>query len=67
MEMIMRPSQLSGLDNSIFSHVQYYNYDAPPNFSFNARRDTEPNIDDLNSEDYNLDSRAQELVYYFKN
>ena len=33
----MRPAQLSGDNNSIFTHVNYYHYEAPPGFDFNSR------------------------------
>ena len=57
MEMIMTPPQLSGESHNIFTHVNYFNYAAPPNFDFNIRSgiDTEPIIDDPSEKDYNID------------
>lgn len=58
---------MSGEDNSIFTHVNYYHYSAPPSFDYNGRNEAEPIIDNTNSMDYNLKSRAEEFVYYFRN
>lgn len=50
---------MSGEDNSIFSHVNYFNYAAPPSFDYNGRSLTEPIVDNINSLDYNLKTRAE--------
>ena len=54
MEMVWHPTQYSGNDNSIFTHVNYYHYSPPPGFCFDsACRDT-PIKDDPTLDDYNV-------------
>jgi hypothetical protein len=67
MEMVMRPYQQSGEDNSIFTHVNYYNYAAPPGFDFSTRGTDQPIIDDINAKDYNVKVKADEFANYFRN
>ena len=62
----MRPLQLSGDDNSIFTHVNYFMYEAPPGFNFGTRFQNEPIVDNVNSSLYNVKIRADEFVGYFR-
>lgn len=44
----------AGVEYPIFTHVQYYHYEAPSGFNFDANRDTDAIVDDVNSKSYNL-------------
>jgi Glycosyl hydrolases family 38 N-terminal domain len=59
MEMVMHPPQSSGIDSSIFTHVEYYHYEAPPGFNFDHGRSTEPIIDNKKNKAYNVNNRAR--------
>ena len=41
-EMVWHPYQHSGIDNSIFTHINYFNYQAPPGFCFDYTCNDEP-------------------------
>lgn len=64
--MIWHPYQYSGNDNSIFTHVNYFMYGAPPGFCFDNTCRDEPIKDDPNLEDYNIDVKSKSLVDYIK-
>lgn len=66
LEMVWHPTQYSGNDNYIFTHMTYYHYSPPPGFCFDSLcRDT-PIKDDPTLEDYNFDERSTNLTNYFK-
>lgn len=67
MEMVWHPKQDSGIDNYIFTHVNYYNYEAPPGYCFDVVCYDTPIMDDPRLELYNVKERADEFVLYFKN
>lgn len=67
MEMVWHPTQYSGIDNSIFTHVNYYHYSPPPGFCFDNNCRDEPIKDDPTLDGYNLDAKSKTLVDYFKN
>ncbi|CAD8084472.1 unnamed protein product [Paramecium primaurelia] len=51
---------------SIFTHINYNHYEAPPQFSFDSLHSQDPIVDNQNSIHYNVDKRAEVLVDYFK-
>ncbi|CAD8098565.1 unnamed protein product [Paramecium sonneborni] len=51
---------------SIFTHINYNHYEAPPQFSFDSLHNQDPIVDNQNSIHYNVDKRADVLVDYFK-
>lgn len=61
METIMIPPTV-GVEYPIFTHVQYYHYEAPSGFNFDANRDTDTIVDDINSKSFNLIDKANKLV-----
>lgn len=65
METIMTPPA-TGVEYPIFTHVQYYHYEAPSGFNFDANRDTDAIVDDVSSKSYNLKTKANKLVEYFR-
>lgn len=65
-EMVWHPFQHSGADNSIFSHLNYFNYQAPPGFCFDKTCKDEPIKNDSTLSEYNLIERSQNLTKYFK-
>ena len=66
MEMIWNPQQYSKLDNSIFTHVNYYHYSSPPGFCFDIKCADEPIMDDPNLQGYNLDIKSDIFAEYFR-
>ena len=52
--------------NYIFTHINYVIYHAPTTFCFDARCKDEPIKDDDTLEDYNVISRSEDFVNYFK-
>jgi hypothetical protein len=50
----------------VFTHVNYYHYSPPPGFCFDIRCTDEPVKDNPDLGDYNLPTKALELVTYFK-
>lgn len=65
--MVWRPTQYTKDDKAyLFTHVNYYHYSPPPGFCFDIRCTDEPIKDDPTLEDYNLDSKSDKLVNYFK-
>lgn len=67
MEMVWHPLQYNSEEsNFIFTHVNYYHYSPPPGFCFDILCRDEPIKDDLTLEGYNLDTRSDDLVKYFK-
>ncbi len=67
LEMIWHPTQYSGADNYIFTHVNYYHYSPPPGFCFDSNCRDDPIHDDPTLDNYNLNTKSQTLVDYFKN
>ncbi|CAK65951.1 unnamed protein product (macronuclear) [Paramecium tetraurelia] len=65
MEMIMLPPA-EGVQYPIFTHIQYYHYEAPPTFNFDILRRSDAIVDNMKSESYNIKERSEQLVSYFK-
>ena len=58
MEFVWRPFYDSlGSRSQIFSHSLYNHYSAPPGFSFDARSNDDPIVDDPNLETYNVEGK----------
>jgi hypothetical protein len=54
-------------NNYIFTHVNYYHYSPPPGFCFDGLcLNAEPIRDDPTMDDYNVVTRSDALVKYFK-
>ncbi len=67
MEMIWRPKQYNEDKSTyVFTHVNYYHYSPPPGFCFDIRCTNEPVKDNPDLGDYNLPTKADALVKYFK-
>lgn len=67
MEMVWRPLQYTGDKSTfMFTHVNYYHYSPPPGFCFDDVCRDEPIKDDPTLEDYNIDTRSNQFVDYFK-
>ena len=43
-----------GVQYPIFTHIQYYHYEAPPTFNFDILRRSDAIVENLKSESYNL-------------
>ena len=67
MELLWKPPQVSGNQDQILAHVNYYMYMPPPGFCFDQTCVEEPIKSDPTLEGYNVDIRAQAFVSYFKN
>lgn len=52
--------------NYIFTQVNYYHYSPPPGFCFDLACRDEPIKDDETMEDYNILTKSQDFVNYFK-
>lgn len=68
LEMIWKPTlTVEDPSNYIFTHVNYNFYGSPPGYCFDARCfSNDPIKDDEKLEDYNLVTKSEELVSYFK-
>ena len=67
LEMVWRPTTaVEDKSNYIFTHVNYYHYSPPPGFCFDLVCRDEPIKDDPTLEDYNIQTKSQALVDYFK-
>lgn len=60
MEMIWIPETSQGVENAIFTHVNFHHYSNPSKFCFDILCH-DPTIDD-----YNVESRSQEFVNWFR-
>lgn len=68
LEMIWHPTQASDIDNDIMSILNYYHYEAPPGYCFDAFcLGDSPIMDDPLLEGYNINTMADNFVYYFRN
>lgn len=66
MEMIWIPNTSQGLENAMFTHINYYNYASPPGFDFDIISTDQPIMDDPRLEEYNVDQKADEFVAWFR-
>ncbi|KAL4481724.1 hypothetical protein ABPG74_007813 [Tetrahymena malaccensis] len=66
LEMVWRPQQASGNDNSIFTCVNYNMYNPPPHFDFDVLTNDVPIMDNPELENYNVDKRSVEYINYFR-
>lgn len=55
-----------GVQYPIFTHVQYYHYEAPPGYNFDTYRSYDAIVDDPTSLSYNVAAKSTALVNYFK-
>ncbi|XP_060519907.1 lysosomal alpha-mannosidase-like [Cylas formicarius] len=62
MEFVWRSSQSLGASSDIFTSVLYDLYVAPTGFCFDVECDDQPIIDDIESPEYNLHTRAQNFT-----
>jgi lysosomal alpha-mannosidase len=63
LEFIWEPnSQSLGKDINIFTHVLWNHYSAPGGFNMYMTGGDQPFIIDKDSEDFNAESRAQDLI-----
>ncbi|CAD8067627.1 unnamed protein product [Paramecium sonneborni] len=65
MEIIMLPPA-EGVQYPMFTHIQYYHYEAPPSFNFDILRSTDAIVDNFRSQSFNLKDKSDQLVQYFK-
>jgi hypothetical protein len=66
MEMIWRPKSAMGKEYDLFTHVNYFHYEAPPGYCFDINCHDDPIMDDPDLENYNLDAKADAFVDYFR-
>lgn len=66
MEMIWIPNTSQGIENAMFTHVNYYHYSNPANFNFDVIAQDEPVMDDPTLEGYNVDQKADQFVAWFR-
>jgi len=66
MEMIWIPNTSQGIENAIFTHDFYFHYSAPRGFSFDIRNIDDPIMDDPHLQMYNVDSKSDTFVAWFR-
>jgi len=66
MEMIWIPNTSQGIENAMFTHVNYYHYSNPLGFNFDIIADDQPIQDNPNLEGYDVPQRADAFVAWFR-
>lgn len=66
MEHIVNPVSAAQQNKPIFTGVLYRHYESPPGFGFDVGQRDEPIMYDPSLEYYNLDSKAEEFINYFR-
>jgi len=66
MEMVWIPDTSQGIENAIFSHVNYFHYGSPFGFDFDIVGHDQPIRDNPDMEDYDVQDRAAQFVAWFR-
>ena len=66
MEMVWIPNTSQGIENAIFSHVNYFHYGSPHGFDFDIVGHDDPIQDNPNLEGYDVPDRAAGFVAWFR-
>jgi catechol 2,3-dioxygenase-like lactoylglutathione lyase family enzyme len=66
MEMVWIPNTSQGIENAMFTHVNYQHYSNPPGFNFDIIGSDQPINDDLELEGYDVPQRADQFVAWFR-
>jgi len=66
MEMLWIPQTSQGVENAMFTHVNYMHYSNPAGFNFDVVGGDQPIMDDPKLEEYNVPQRADAFVAYFR-
>ena len=66
MEMVWIPNTSQGIENAMFTHVNYYHYSNPANFNFDVISSDQPIRDDPTLEEYDVNQRGDSFVAWFR-
>jgi len=66
METVWIPETSQGIENAMFSHINYFHYSSPFGFDFDILGFDNPINDNPNLRGYNVRDKAFELVAWFK-
>jgi len=66
MEMVWIPETSQGIENAMFTHVNYQHYSNPTGFNFDIVGTDNPIQDDIELEGYDVPQRADAFVAYFR-
>lgn len=66
MEMVWIPETSQGIENAIFTHVNYYHYVDPRNYCFDIRCGEDAICNDPRLEGYNVDVQSDGYVAWFR-
>jgi len=66
LEMVWIPETSQGIENAMFTHVNYQHYSNPPGFNFDIIGDDNPIQDNIELEGYDVPNRADQFVAWFR-